>query len=309
MARGSSRGRSSRGIVATVRRPEQEPTAVVTPPTLSDLRSVLPEAAALLARDDGGARNAQGGDLGAHGDPRLLARHLGHYLAAAELVADRDAATLLDVGSGVGGFAAWLGQRAGLRVRLVDHDPGALAAARRRYPAVEEAHTDLGEAGRADLVTAMEVLEHVPPGRQPAFLRDLLDRVTDGGLLVLSTPDESQYPLGWSGYAPHVGCVTAAQLAALLGPAVAARGARRAELWRVIGGPYDVAFARRWLEAVGNRAWTQVRTHASGLTARLEDRTSSAPATTDTPADLDLVRVVPARQGRGGSLLAVVEVP
>jgi len=269
----------------------------------------------------GGASNDEGGDPVSHADPRLLARHLGNYLAAAEVAVDRDVAPaddlLLDVGCGTGAYSAWLADRLGVPLHLADHDPGVLAAAEARFT-VARTHLDAGAAPLAGTVTAMEVLEHVPPAAQAGFVTTLVGRVAPGGVLVLSTPDESLYPGGWSGYAPHVGCVTASGLAVLL--AGAAPGLP-VEVWRLVGGPFDVPAPRRWLEAVGNRAWTALRGLAPGLAARLADASGGGTAVDTEDGDdgpvldvgrvpgIDQVRVLPAEHGSGGSLVGVVRRP
>lgn len=287
-------------------------------PTLAELLPQLEAVDPWLARArGGGASNDEGGDPVSHADPRLLARHLGNYLAAAEVAADRDVEALhdllLDVGCGTGAYSAWLAHRLGLPLHLADHDPGVLAAAQARF-AVAATHLDAAAAPLAGTVTAMEVLEHVPPQAQPDFLATLVGRVAPGGVLVLSTPDESLYPGGWSGYAPHVGCVTAPGLATLLG---AAADGSSVEVWRLVGGPFDVPAPRRWLEAIGNRAVTALRGTAPGLASRLsgagdgdgdEDPDERVLDVGRVPG-LDRVRVLPAEHGAGGSLLGVVRRP
>ncbi|HVF84072.1 MAG TPA: bifunctional 2-polyprenyl-6-hydroxyphenol methylase/3-demethylubiquinol 3-O-methyltransferase UbiG [Sphingomicrobium sp.] len=104
--------------------------------------------------------------------------------------------TALDVGCGAGLLCEPLA-RLGATVTGVDAAP-ALAAAARDHAAgqglpityracgVEELD------GRFDLVTALEVIEHV--ASPAAFLRSLADRLAPGGLLILSTPNRT----GWS---------------------------------------------------------------------------------------------------------------
>ena len=100
----------------------------------------------------------------------------------------------LDVGCGAGLLAEPLA-RLGAEVTGVDAAPENVAAAALhaqgsgldiRYMAGELGGLDIG---RFDLVTAMEVIEHVADkGR---FVRHLADRLAEGGLLVLSTPNRT----------------------------------------------------------------------------------------------------------------------
>lgn len=102
----------------------------------------------------------------------------------------------LDVGCGAGLLAEPLA-RLGARVTGIDAAPEVIAVARDhaagqglaidyRAGAVEELD------GEFDLVTAMEVIEHVA---DPApFLKALGERLAPGGLLILSTPNAT----GWS---------------------------------------------------------------------------------------------------------------
>jgi SAM-dependent methyltransferase len=170
----------------------------VPEPVLRDaVRDAIPFLERVVNR---GYANSEGGDVA-----NDLAASAAVFGAGVPAGAD-----LLDVGCGTAALSAWLADRHGLRLHLSDHDPGVLAAASASFD-VASTTTDLAAAPRCAVVTAMEVLEHVPPASQPEFVAALLDRVAPGGVLVLSTPDESHYPGGWSGYAPHVGCVDAAR--------------------------------------------------------------------------------------------------
>jgi 2-polyprenyl-6-hydroxyphenyl methylase/3-demethylubiquinone-9 3-methyltransferase len=99
----------------------------------------------------------------------------------------------LDVGCGAGLLAEPLA-RLGAKVTAIDAAPGLIAAARLhaegqgldidyRPAAVEKI------GGRFDLVTSMEVIEHVA---DPAtFVRALAARLAPGGLMVVSTPNKT----------------------------------------------------------------------------------------------------------------------
>lgn len=101
--------------------------------------------------------------------------------------------TALDVGCGAGLLTEPLA-RLGAHVTGIDAAPELIEAARThagqsglaiRYVAGEVADLD----GQYDLVTAMEVVEHVA---DPAsFIRTLADKLAPGGLLVMSTPNRT----------------------------------------------------------------------------------------------------------------------
>jgi 2-polyprenyl-6-hydroxyphenyl methylase/3-demethylubiquinone-9 3-methyltransferase len=99
----------------------------------------------------------------------------------------------LDVGCGAGLLAEPLA-RLGAKVTAVDAAPGLIAAAELhargqeldidyRVAAIEEL------SGAFDLVTSLEVVEHV--AEPAAFIRALAARLAPGGLLILSTPNQT----------------------------------------------------------------------------------------------------------------------
>lgn len=100
----------------------------------------------------------------------------------------------LDIGCGAGLVCEPLA-RLGAEVTGVDAAADNVAAASAhaesagldiRYMAGEVATLDIGTF---DLVTALEVVEHVADKR--AFLADVADRLSPGGLLVISTPNRT----------------------------------------------------------------------------------------------------------------------
>jgi 2-polyprenyl-6-hydroxyphenyl methylase/3-demethylubiquinone-9 3-methyltransferase len=100
----------------------------------------------------------------------------------------------LDVGCGAGLLAEPL-VRLGAEVAGVDAAEANVAVARAHAEgaglAIDYRHGELAELGlgQFDLVTAMEVLEHVAD--KPAFLAELARHLAPGGLLVLSTPNRT----------------------------------------------------------------------------------------------------------------------
>jgi 2-polyprenyl-3-methyl-5-hydroxy-6-metoxy-1,4-benzoquinol methylase len=91
--------------------------------------------------------------------------------------------TLLDVGSGGGDIAAWLARREpGLRIVCLDHDPRAVAFARRRcasLPAIEVrlgSVSELDAMERFDYVLAHDFLHHLPEGEITPAVQAMLRR-------------------------------------------------------------------------------------------------------------------------------------
>ncbi|QNM82445.1 bifunctional 2-polyprenyl-6-hydroxyphenol methylase/3-demethylubiquinol 3-O-methyltransferase UbiG [Sphingomonas sabuli] len=104
--------------------------------------------------------------------------------------------TALDVGCGAGLLAEPLA-RLGATVTAIDAAPGLIAAAQlhaRGQGLDVDYRVSTVEAldGQYDLVTSMEVIEHVADPR--AFVAALERRLAPGGLLILSTPNAT----GWS---------------------------------------------------------------------------------------------------------------
>ena len=107
-----------------------------------------------------------------------------------------DGKSALDVGCGAGLLTEPLA-RLGARVTGLDASPEVIAVAREHALTMRlEIDYRVGEVqrldGRFDLVTAMEVIEHVAD--PAAFVTALAKRLAPGGLLVMSTPNAT----GWS---------------------------------------------------------------------------------------------------------------
>lgn len=116
-----------------------------------------------------------------------------HFDADERSLRPLDGRSALDVGCGAGLLAEPLA-RLGAHVTGIDAAPELIEAARThagqsglaiRYVAGEVAALE----GTFDLVTALEVVEHV---EDPAsFIRDLAAKLAPGGLLIMSTPNKT----------------------------------------------------------------------------------------------------------------------
>jgi 2-polyprenyl-6-hydroxyphenyl methylase/3-demethylubiquinone-9 3-methyltransferase len=116
-----------------------------------------------------------------------------HFAADPRSLRPLEGRTALDVGCGAGLLTEPLA-RLGAHVTGIDAAPELIEAARThagmsglsiRYVAGEVGALE----GQYDLVTALEVVEHVA---DPAsFVRTLADRLAPGGLLVMSTPNRT----------------------------------------------------------------------------------------------------------------------
>jgi len=117
-----------------------------------------------------------------------------HWGGDVESVRPLGGKSALDVGCGAGLLAEPLA-RLGAQVTAMDAAAENIAAARMHAEgaglAIDYRHGELGTLGlgQFDLVTCLEVLEHVAD--KPAFLAQLATHLAPGGLLVLSTPNRT----------------------------------------------------------------------------------------------------------------------
>jgi len=250
-------------------------------------------------------RNFDGGDAGHQWDHGLVLRHAVNYAVAVDLARDvPGAGPVVDVGAGAGGFSVWAAAALGRPLVIVDQDAGHRDLAGRAFPdvAVHASTTDLDPV---PVVLAMEVVEHIARARQPEFLRALADVVAPGGVLVLSTPDESRYWGGWSGYPPHVAPLDAAGLAELL---QAELRDFEVEVLRIAGPGFGLSPLARVAVPVANRAWGLLEAAAPRLTHEMAYRVNQLgkrrpPPPPPTPTDF---AVANASEGEGTGLVGVV---
>lgn len=109
---------------------------------------------------------------------------------------NRESLRILDFGCGCGRVLRHLTGWRGARFFGVDWNRRALRWCRKNLPRADFYHDSLGpplpeELAELDLIYAFSVFTHLPEALQTAWLQELSSRLTDGGLLVLSTSGDA----------------------------------------------------------------------------------------------------------------------
>lgn len=253
-------------------------------------------------------RNFDGGDAGHQWDHGLVVRHAVNYavgVGAASGVAG--SGPVVDVGAGAGGFSVWAAGMLDRSLVIVDQDAGHRELARRAFPDVTVRDSVHG-LDRAPVVMAMEVVEHVARDRQVEFVQSVAGVVAPQGMLVMSTPDESGYWGGWSGYPPHVATLDADGLERLLHDSLPGWAHH---VLRVDGPGFELSAIGRVGIPVANRVWGLVDARAPRLTHELTYRLNQLGKRRPGPPapQPGTFRVGPAAQGSGTGLVAVARRP
>ncbi len=119
-------------------------------------------------------------------------RYLGRLHVTLALLEQHPFESLLDIGCGDGRFLREVQQRfPGKRLLGIDGSAAAIRWAQILNPDVRFEHLDVLDRThdeRFDVVTLLEVIEHVPPARLPEFLRAAARPLRPGGRLILTTP-------------------------------------------------------------------------------------------------------------------------
>lgn len=143
-------------------------------------------------------------------DARELSRVVAMYQRTVALVADQIGdKRSLDIGTGRGYLPAVM-KRLGWEARGVEISSGAAEYARQRFgldvfTGTIEHYADSPQAQRFPLVTAIDVIEHVPSPR--AFVHAIAHVVAPGGRVIIDTPNAAARNIGtkrleWPGFNP-----------------------------------------------------------------------------------------------------------
>jgi SAM-dependent methyltransferase len=116
------------------------------------------------------------------------AEYLCYLQHVSEIIESLGAHSVLDAGCGDGRLFTLLPDSVTRRVGA-DLSPRAIAYARAFSPAAEWHVGPIDAlAERFDVVTAIEVLEHIPDAMIPSFVQALADRVAPGGHAIVTVP-------------------------------------------------------------------------------------------------------------------------
>ena len=123
-------------------------------------------------------------------------RYLGRLHVALTLLEQRPFGSLLDLGCGDGRFLREVRQRfAGVRLLGIDSSGAAIRWAQALNPDLRFETADALERSpdeQFDVVTLLEVIEHVPPARLGEFLKAAAAQLRPGGRLILTTPHTNE---------------------------------------------------------------------------------------------------------------------
>lgn len=143
-------------------------------------------------------------------DPRRLVFSLARYKFVAKMLAGKK--TALEVGCG-DGFAARIVRQVVPDLTLVDFDPMFIedinSRMTERWRVKAFVHDILGGPipGRFEGVYSLDVMEHIPQGREETYLRNIIASLADGGLAIIGMPSlESQQYASPPSKAGHVNC-------------------------------------------------------------------------------------------------------
>jgi len=109
--------------------------------------------------------------------------------------------SLLDVGCGDGRFISDLSsEKAAPKLMGVDYSERAVALARALNPGLDYRAADITsddlEGQKFDVVTLVEVIEHIPPDELPRFVERAVSFLRPGGRLILTVPHRNN-PVGY----------------------------------------------------------------------------------------------------------------
>jgi len=153
-------------------------------------------------------------------DPKRFAFTAARYLTAGRMLAGRE--RVLEVGCGDGFFSRIVAQHVG-QLTAIDCDEAFIVDAKARANAewpITFLHRDLMDGlqlHQYDGIYMLDVLEHVPPREEVAFLRNAAMALANHGMMLVGTPSaESQYLASTLSRQEHCNCKGYTELMAVM---------------------------------------------------------------------------------------------
>jgi 2-polyprenyl-3-methyl-5-hydroxy-6-metoxy-1,4-benzoquinol methylase len=131
---------------------------------------------------------AKGGSVHLHQQLSWGLEYLTYMTFAVELIRERRPESLLDVGCGDGRL---LNMLQGLPIKMlgVDLSPRAISLAQAMNPNLDFLCRDVADLEEQyEMVTILEVLEHIPDETMSTFIADTAQRLKASGMLLVSAP-------------------------------------------------------------------------------------------------------------------------
>ncbi len=151
-----------------------------------------------------------------HDDPKRLTFVLSRYKFVAKMFSGFD--NVLEVGC-ADAFAARIVLQEVKKLTAVDFDPVFVRDANERmdpqWPFACRVHDILAGPMREDFdgIYSLDVLEHIPAGKERVYIRNLVDSLKKTGVLIVGTPSlESQAYASEQSRQGHVNCKSGAEL-------------------------------------------------------------------------------------------------
>lgn len=155
-----------------------------------------------------------------HDDPRRLAFTLSRYKFVSKMLSGKS--HVLEVGCG-DAFGSRIVLQEVKALTAIDNDPVFVDDVRKnmserwRFEVREHDILEGPVAGRFDGAYSLDVIEHIPAAQEDTYLRNIIDSLTDDGVLVIGTPSlESQRYASPPSREGHINCKSGDQLKDLL---------------------------------------------------------------------------------------------
>lgn len=118
-------------------------------------------------------------------------KYLCYMLHAKEIAESLSINSILDVGCGEGRFFSFLNRNKYDKLVGVDLSEQAIKYAKAFLPDIEFHNSDASILNsQFDLVTALEVLEHIPDNETDFFIKTLAERVKENGYILITVPSK-----------------------------------------------------------------------------------------------------------------------